>query len=106
MVRRLVAAGVGLVVIIVLVLGVKGCLNSRQEQALKDYNRDVASLVQESDANTDDFFTALTTGGTSPTDVQVADQPAARCARRRRRRQARGLQRPRRHEAARIATSC
>ena len=50
LVRRLVAAGVGLVVIIVLVLGVKGCLNSRQEQALKDYNRDVASLVQESDS--------------------------------------------------------
>jgi hypothetical protein len=71
MVRRLVAAGVGLVVIIVLVLGIKGCLNSRQEQALKDYNRDVASLVQEGDANTDEFFTALTTGGTSPTDVQA-----------------------------------
>jgi hypothetical protein len=71
LVRRLVAVGVGLVVIIVLVLGVKGCLNSRQEQALKDYNRDVASLVQESDANTDEFFTALTTGGTSPTDVQA-----------------------------------
>ena len=68
--RRLVAAGVGLVVIIVLVLGIKGCLNSRQEQALKDYNRDVASLVQESDTNTDEFFAALTTGGTSSTDVQ------------------------------------
>ncbi len=71
MVRRLVAVGVGLVVIIILVLGVKGCLNSRQEQALKDYNRDVASLVQEADTNTDEFFTALTTGGTSPTDVQA-----------------------------------
>jgi hypothetical protein len=70
LVRRLVAVGVGLVVIIVLVLGIKGCLNGRQQQALKDYNRDVASLVQESDANTDDFFTALTTGGTSSTDVQ------------------------------------
>jgi hypothetical protein len=71
MVRRLVAAGVGLVVIIVLVLGVKGCLNSRQQQALKDYNRDVASLVQESDSNTDEFFAALTAGGTSSTDVQA-----------------------------------
>jgi len=70
MVRRVVAIGVGVVVIIVLVLGIKGCLNSRQEQALKDYNRDVASLIQESDANTKDFFTALTTGGTSSTDVQ------------------------------------
>jgi hypothetical protein len=71
MVRRLVAAGVGLVVIIALVLGVKGCLNNRQEQALKDYNRDVASLVQESDSNADEFFAALTTGGTSSTDVQA-----------------------------------
>ena len=69
--RRLVAAGVGLIVVIVLVLGVKGCLNSRQEQALKDYNRDVASLVQESDSNTDEFFAALTTTGTSSTDVQA-----------------------------------
>jgi hypothetical protein len=71
LVRRLVAVGVGLVVIIILVLGIKGCLNSRQEQALKDYNRDVASLVQEADTNTDEFFTALTAGGTSPTDVQA-----------------------------------
>ena len=52
LVRRLVAAGVGLVVIIVLVFGIKGCLNSRKQQALKDYNRDVAGLVQQSHANT------------------------------------------------------
>jgi hypothetical protein len=70
LVRRLVAAGIGLVVIIVLVLGVKGCLNGRKEQALKDYNRDVASLVEKADTNTADFFTALTTGGTSPVEVQ------------------------------------
>lgn len=56
--------------IIVLVLSVKSCVDGRQEQALKDYNRDVASLVQESDANADEFFAALTTGGTSSTDVQ------------------------------------
>ena len=105
MVRRLVAAGVGLLVIIVLVLGIKGCLNSRQEQALKDYNRDVASLVQESNANTDDFYTALTTGGTSSTDVAGADQPAAP-AREGPDEPGREAQRPRRHEARRTATSC
>jgi hypothetical protein len=70
LVRRLVAAGVGVVVVIVLVLGVKGCLNGRKAQALKDYNRDVASLVQDVDANTEAFFAALTTGGTSAIDVQ------------------------------------
>ena len=69
LVRRLVAAGVIVVVAFLLVFGVKGCLSSRKEQALKDYNRDVASLVQESDANVNDFFTALTTGGTSAVDV-------------------------------------
>jgi hypothetical protein len=70
LVRRLVAAGIGVVVVIVLVLGVKGCLNGRKAQALKDYNRDVASLVQDVDANTKAFFGALTTGGTSAIDVQ------------------------------------
>ena len=77
MVRRLVAAGVGLVVVIVLVLGVKGCLNSRQEQALKDYNRDVASLVQESDSNTDEFFAALDDRRHVVDRRAGADQPAA-----------------------------
>ena len=69
LVRRLVAAGVGVVVIIVLVFSIQGCLDSRKKQALKDYNRDVAGLVQQSDANTKDFFDALTTGGTDPIDV-------------------------------------
>jgi hypothetical protein len=68
--RRLGALAVGVVVIIVLALGVKSCLNNRKEQALKDYNRDVVGLVQASDANCDEFFTALTTPGSSSTDVQ------------------------------------
>jgi hypothetical protein len=70
LVRRLIAAGVGLAFVLVLVFGVNGCLDSRKEQALKDYNRDVASLVGEADSNTDEFFNALTTTGTSPVEVQ------------------------------------
>jgi len=70
-VRRLAALGVGVVVVIVLVFGVKGCLNNRKEQALKDYNRDVASLVQDADTNTSEFFAALAQVGTSSTDVQA-----------------------------------
>ncbi|HKF80465.1 MAG TPA: hypothetical protein VKB17_06535 [Thermoleophilaceae bacterium] len=49
MVRRAIAAGVGLLVLILLVLGVRGCLNSRKDQAVKDYVGDVGALVQESD---------------------------------------------------------
>lgn len=71
LVRRLVAAAVGVVVVVVLVLGIKGCLSSRKEQALKDYNRDVTSLVQDSVANTGEFFKALTTGGTPSPEVQA-----------------------------------
>jgi hypothetical protein len=65
-----VAAGIGLLVLVLLVLGVNGCLNSRREQALKDYNRDVASIVQDANANADAFFDTLSSGGSSSTDVQ------------------------------------
>jgi hypothetical protein len=49
MVRRAVAAGVILLVLILLIFGIRGCLSSRKESALKNYNREVAQLVQESD---------------------------------------------------------
>jgi hypothetical protein len=52
------------------VLGINGCLASRHEQALKDYNRDVASIVQDANANCKAFFDTLTSGGSSSTDVQ------------------------------------
>ena len=48
LVRRLVAAGAVVVVLVLLVVLVRGCVGSRREQALKDYNRDVRNLVQES----------------------------------------------------------
>jgi hypothetical protein len=69
-VRRLVAAGIGLLIIVLLVLGINGCLNSRHEQALKDYNRDVASIVQDANSNCKAFYDTLTSGGSSSTDVQ------------------------------------
>jgi len=47
-VRRLVAAGAVVVILVLLVVLVRGCVGSRREQALKDYNRDVRTLVLES----------------------------------------------------------
>ncbi len=70
MVRRVVAIGIGLLVVLLLVFGIKGCLNSRKEQALKDYNRDASSIVQDADANADAFYETLSAGGSSSTDVQ------------------------------------
>jgi hypothetical protein len=65
LVRRAIAAGVGLLVLILLVLGVRGCLNARKEQAIKDYNRDTGALLQESDQESRVLFGLLggATGG-------------------------------------------
>ena len=48
MVRRRVAAGIGVVLLIAIVLVVDGCLKSQKQQALKSYNRNVSQLAQES----------------------------------------------------------
>jgi hypothetical protein len=48
MVRRAVALGAGALVLILLVFGVKGCLDSRTKNSLKDYNREVAAIAQDS----------------------------------------------------------
>jgi hypothetical protein len=49
MVRRRIAAGVGVVVLILIVLLINGCLKSGKEEALKKYNREAGQLVSESD---------------------------------------------------------
>src|SRR5690606_14934124 len=46
--RQLVALGVIVVVLILLVLAVRGCVNSGRTAALKDYSRDVTAVLQES----------------------------------------------------------
>ncbi len=48
LVRRLVAAGAVLLVIVLMVVLVKGCVDNRREAALKDYNRSVRALVERS----------------------------------------------------------
>lgn len=48
LVRRLVAAGAVVVVLVLMVVLVRGCVGSRREQALKDYNREVRTLVEQS----------------------------------------------------------
>ena len=40
MVRRTIALVGGVLVLILLVLGVRGCLNARKESAVKDYGND------------------------------------------------------------------
>jgi len=75
MVRRRVAAGVGVVLVIVFVLVVNGCLKSQRTTAMKNYNKDVSAIAIESDEQVSEpFFTALTDATSKPAvnvEVQV-----------------------------------
>jgi hypothetical protein len=73
MVRRRVAAGVALVLVIVIVLLINGCLKSEKTQELKDYNHQVSTLAQESDAQVAKplFQTLSGASGKSALDVEV-----------------------------------
>jgi hypothetical protein len=91
LVRRLVAAGAVVLMIVLLVVLIKGCVDSRRTQSLKDYNRNVKSLVQESQSGVGrPFFQALTSAsGQQINQVQetlnqlrqVADEQLAQAGR-------------------------
>ena len=76
LVRRRIAAGVGVLLLIVIVLIVNGCLKSGKEQALKDYNRNVGLLVSESDRQVSHPLFAALSSASSKTPLQVETQIA------------------------------
>jgi hypothetical protein len=59
MVRRTIAAGAALLVLILLVIGFKGCLNARKERAMEDYVRDSNELITLSKSESTKLFNAL-----------------------------------------------
>jgi hypothetical protein len=63
MVRRSIALGAGVLVLILLVLGIRGCVNARQVNAMKGYVRDVSDLTSESKQQSDAFFKLLNSAG-------------------------------------------
>ncbi len=71
--RRLIAVGVGIVLLIIIVLVVNGCLKSQKQQSLKDYNRHVGEIAQEYEAQVaKPLFTTLAgAAGKSGINVQV-----------------------------------
>jgi hypothetical protein len=69
MLRRGLALGGGLIVLILLVLAVKGCLDARANRALEDYGEDVSQIVAETEQTSKDFFGKLADpGGLSVTE--------------------------------------
>jgi hypothetical protein len=69
--RRTVAGGAAVLAVILLVLGVRGCLDARKERALKDYVRDVDALVRESNQQGDALFDLLSGPGGQDQAVDV-----------------------------------
>ena len=69
MLRRALALGGGLIVLILLVLAVKGCLDARANRALEDYAEDVSQIVAETDQTSKDFFSKLA----DPSGLSVTD---------------------------------
>jgi CARDB protein len=57
--RRGLALGGGLLLLILIVLGVKGCLDARKDRALSDYARNVTQIVEETDQTSKAFFDKL-----------------------------------------------
>jgi hypothetical protein len=59
MLRRLVAVGVGLLIVILLVLGVRGCLNARETRSFENYVADLTALTADSNSLSKSFFGRL-----------------------------------------------
>ncbi len=80
MLRRALALGAGLLILILLGLGVRGCLNARKEQALSDYAGNVTQIVEETKRTSSSFFEKLSDPGELSVTEFVADVNADRSA--------------------------
>jgi hypothetical protein len=72
LVRRLIGVGVGLAFLILIVIGIRGCLEARSDRALRNYTSDVATIMQQSEQSGKDFFNLLnsSSGTSSSLDAQ------------------------------------
>jgi CARDB len=73
MLRRALALGGGLLLLILLVLGVKGCLDARANRELSDYARNVAQIVEETGQTSKDFFKKLEDPGNASVTDFIAE---------------------------------
>jgi hypothetical protein len=81
LVRRMIAGVVGVVVLLVLFFVVKACNDTRHDNALKDYNRQVSNIGTQSRQTGEEFFKQLDQAtAQSPSELYaaiVADKGAA-----------------------------
>jgi len=70
--RQAVLLGGLAIVLILLIIGVNSCLDSRHDRSLKDYNREVSSIVESSDKQVSGQLFDVLEGGGAANDLQVA----------------------------------
>jgi hypothetical protein len=63
MLRRALALGGGLLLLILIVLGIKGCLDARAQSELSDYADKVTEIATETEQTSKDFFSNLESPG-------------------------------------------
>jgi hypothetical protein len=80
MLRRALALGGGLLLLILIVLGVKGCLDARAHSELSDYSRKVAEIVQGTGQTSKRFFDKLESPGNASVTDFVNEVEADRSA--------------------------
>lgn len=69
--RQLIAAGVGLVILLLLIFGVRACASNAKDRSLKDYNRDVTAIATSSNDQVARPFFELLDGGGEANELQV-----------------------------------
>ncbi len=74
LIRRAVAAGVGAVFLILLVLAANSCVKGGRERALREYNQNVGRLIDESRTTVGDPFFQLLSSGEGASPVELGTQ--------------------------------
>ncbi len=69
MIRRGIALGAGLLVLFLLVLGARGCLDARKNRSLEDYSSNVTQIVDETNTLSESFYGLLD----DPGDLSVTE---------------------------------
>lgn len=80
MLRRALALGGALLLLILIVLGVKGCLDARANRALSDYARNVSQILKETQQTSKSFFGRLSDPGSLSVSEFVNEVNADRSA--------------------------
>ncbi len=80
MLRRGLALGAALIVLILVVLGVKGCLDAKARSELSEYANKVTQIVQETEQTSKSFFGKLANPGNLSVTEFVAEVNADRSA--------------------------